>query len=92
MYGNVDYYVAQELAKMIAKWRNDNMDPMTVNRIALSRQQEILEETARDRNAKSMLRPLQRQLGRWLIVLGQRMAQADCLEAQPADTPIEQTS
>ncbi len=59
------------------------MDPVTVNRIAHIRQQEILEQAARDQ-ATPVLPPVRRQLGGLLVTIGQKMMRANGLEAQSA--------
>jgi len=84
MYGNVDYQMAMEIARMIEKWRERDMDPM-LNSLAHKRQQEALEESARQeaRTSTQRANPLHR-LGNLLVTIGQRL-QANRLEPQMAD-------
>ncbi len=84
MYGTVDAYIAQEIAGFVYLWSKDMMDPITVNRIAHIRQQEILEQAAQDRAAAPVLRPVRRQLGGLLVTLGQKLMRANGLAAQAA--------
>jgi len=55
------------------------MDPITINRIAQIRQQEILEQAANDQGA-----PVLRRLGSLLVTIGQKMMQTNGYEARAA--------
>jgi hypothetical protein len=71
MFGNVDYYISQELARMIAQWRGDNMD-MTLNSLAYKLQQESAEQVETPQPGNPV-RPLLQQVGNLLVKVGQRM-------------------
>jgi len=72
MYGLVDYHIVQEITKLMDEGKDKPMDPINLNRIAHIRQQEMLDEAAKDQ-AGITLRPALHQLGNLLITIGQKM-------------------
>ena len=56
------------------------MDQMTMNRLAHIRLQEILEQSAKDRQGEPV-RPVLRRFGGLLVTIGQKLMQANGYEA-----------
>jgi hypothetical protein len=75
MYGSVDYEIVQEIARIMNKWRDEKMDPLTISRLARIRQQEILEAAARDYE-ESPTQVLLWRMGNVLVEVGQKMMRA----------------
>ncbi len=72
MYGNLDYQLMQEIAR-IAQQRGETMDPM-LNSLAHKLQQERLEEAARHRaNPPGQSASPLNRLGALLVTLGQKL-------------------
>jgi hypothetical protein len=63
------------------------MDPITVSRLARIRQQEILDQAARDQFAESATVELLRTLGRSLKAAGQKLVNAARLARAPRTAP-----
>jgi hypothetical protein len=82
MFGNVEYFIAMEIATFMNTGRDEQMDFTTINLIAHIRQQEILAETANDREAGPLLRPLLRRIGSLFVTIGQKLVAAN---SQPAE-------